>query len=197
LIADGDRHIADSGDFGLEFPIVTTRELSTARRWLRERTDGSQRCGLLASSGAIRLRAAGLEMSSGFRGAYPYEDWFLSGIEDIRSSLRLEVAATEFECQGLELDWTGVCWGGDFLWNATELAWTYRSFRGSKWQTVKRPQNRQYVANKYRVLLTRARRGMVIWVPRGDEGDVTQDPRGFDETAAFLKRMRIPSIDEL
>ncbi len=100
---------------GAEFPIVLTRDLGAARAWLASRSDASDRAGLLASSGALRLRAEGIEVSSGFRTGYSYAEWFLSGAEDTRSSKRLEVAASEFECQGLELDWTCVCWGGDFI----------------------------------------------------------------------------------
>jgi hypothetical protein len=177
---------------GGEFPIAITRELDEARNWLLERTDGSQRCGLLASSGALRLRAEGLEVSSGFRKAYSYKDWFLSGKSDSRSSLMLEVAATEFECQGLELDWTAICWGGDFLWDPLEHRWRYQKFLGAKWRTVRKSESQQYIANKYRVLLTRARRGMVIWVPRGDPNDPTRNPQVFDATADHLEEMGVP-----
>lgn len=191
-----DEVVNDSGDpdFSGEFPIVLTRELEGARQWLREHNDGSQRCGLLASSGALRLRAEGIELSSGFRRAYSYEDWFLSGSEDTRSSLWLEVAATEFECQGLELDWTGVCWGGDFLRHPRQQVWSFRKFRGTKWQSVRQEHERRYVANKYRVLLTRARRGMVIWVPQGNPEDCTRDPAGFEATAKYLETRGISII---
>jgi hypothetical protein len=194
LLTDEEVNESDDLDCSGEFPIVLTRELDRARRWLRERNDGSQRCGLLASSGAIRLRSDGIELPSGFRRAYSYEDWFLSGCEDTRSSLWLEVAATEFECQGLELDWTGVCWGGDFLRHSRRQQWSYRKFRGTKWQSVRQEQERRYVANKYRVLLTRARRGMVIWVPRGSADDPTRDPAAFEVTAKYLEARGIPII---
>jgi hypothetical protein len=170
-----------------EFPIVLTRDLESARQWLRVHADGSQRSGLLASSGAIRLRAHGIEVSSGFRKGFSYVEWFLKGTEDSRSSSMLEVAATEFECQGLELDWAGVCWGGDFLICPETGEWHFRKFLGSKWRQVKQAIEKRYIANKYRVLLTRARRGMVIWVPRGDPRDPTRDPRSFDATAEFLQ----------
>ena len=99
----------------------------------------------------------------------------------------LEVAATEFECQGLELDWTGICWGGDFLICPDTGQWRFQKFLGSKWRQVKQEKERRYIANKYRVLLTRARRGMIIWVPHGDPHDPTRDPRFFDATTAFLQ----------
>ena len=177
-----------------EFPVVLTRDIEVARRWLRSRADGTQRCGLLASSGALRLRAHGLEVSSAFRKGYPYVEWFLAAVDDCRSSSMLEVAATEFECQGLELDWTGVCWGGDFVICPDTHRWRFQKLRGNRWQRIKQPAIATYVANKYRVLLTRARRGMVIWVPEGDPGDPTRDRQSFDATAAFLQEQGIPSI---
>ena len=114
----------------VEFPVVLTRDLETVRRWLRSHADGSQRSGLLASSGARRLRAHGIEVSSAFRKGYSYVDWFLKGKEDSRTSSMLEVAATEFECQGLELDWTGICWGGDFLTAPIQGSGDFISFWG-------------------------------------------------------------------
>lgn len=178
-------HVAE--DQG-EFPLVMTRDLATARRWLMACSDASQRAGLLASSGALRLRAYGIEVSSGFRQGYPYADWFLAGYDDTRSSTRLEVAATEFECQGLEIDWAGVCWGDDLVIDPARSTWVCRKFRGTKWQRVNQAAQRQYVLNKYRVLLTRARRGMVIWVPPGDPKDPTRDYRLLDATADYLQR---------
>jgi len=194
LVTNQSREPNIEGDASSEFPVVVTRDLSEARNWLRQRSDGQQRCGLLASSGAIRLRAEGIEVSSGFRRAYPYEEWFLSGPEDTRSSMRLEVAATEFECQGLELDWAGVCWGGDFVIGAERGNWICRRFRGTKWQAVRGHGEQRYLANKYRVLLTRARCGIVIWIPRGSPDDVTRDPRLFDATADFLRKQGVAAI---
>ena len=187
---------AGAGKPSAEFPMVLTRDLASARQWLRERAEVHQRAGLLASSGALRLRAEGIEVSSGFRKGYPYEDWFLSGSDDTRSSGQLEVAATEFECQGLELDWVGVCWGGDFVIDPESGRWASRKFRGKHWQKVKGADERRYLVNKYRVLLTRARRGMVLWVPHGDAKDVTQDPRLFDATAGYLECAGIPVLEE-
>jgi hypothetical protein len=177
-----------------DFPIVSTRSIEAARLWLQNQTRGERRCGLVASSGAIRLRADGLELSGEFRGGYPYEEWFLAPRDDIRSSYQLEVAATEFECQGLELDWTGVCWGGDLL-TEPDGQWKYRYFHGRAWRRFKNAGDKQYLLNKYRVLLTRARQGFVIWIPRGDSKDPTRDPTLFDATAAFLGRCGVPSVD--
>lgn len=177
------------------FPIALTRDLAIAKRWLRDHADGVQRCGLLASSGALRLRAHGIEVSSGFRGGYNYSDWFLAPPNDCRSSSWLEVAGTEFECQGLELDWTGVCWGGDLTYILASKKWVARRFRGRMWQRVNGATEQQYTVNKYRVLLTRARLGMVIWVPRGDECDSTRSPDELDAVAGFLTACGLPMLD--
>jgi DUF2075 family protein len=171
------------------FPLAMTRDLSVARAWLRERTRGLRRCGLVASSGAIRLRADGLELSSGFRRGNRdlFVHWFLNLPPDVRSSNQLEVAASEFECQGLELDWVGVCWGGDLAFDAHSSRWSFRNFSGTKWQAVAAPVDRAYLLNTYRVLLTRAREGAIVWIPRGDSADETRAPEHFDMTAEFLR----------
>lgn len=180
-----------------EFPVVVTRDLNTARQWLRARSglEPDRRCGLVASSGALRLRAYGIEVSTGFRQNYPYHEWFLSGPGDVRSSFRLEVAATEFEVQGLELDWVGLCWGND-LSTVSRGEWMFRRFTGSKWGRVKAEQKQQYILNKYRVLLTRARQGLVIWVPRGSQEDGTLNPNTFDATYEYLKDCGVPDVDQ-
>lgn len=179
-----------------EFPFALTRSLANARDWLRQRARGQQRAGLVASSTAVRLRADGLELSSGFRQGNRdmYVNWFLNRPPDIRSSNQLEVAASEFECQGLELDWVGVCWGGDFIVDATSGRWAFRDFSGSGWRNLKNQIDREYLRNSYRVLLTRARRGMVLWVPRGDVLDATREPIQFDSTAEYLIRCGVPVI---
>ncbi len=125
-----------------EFPCYVTRDLATARAWLRipHCLDPEDRTGLVATSMDLRLRADGIERSSGFRLSTPYEKWFLETCDDVRSSYSLEVAASEFECQGLELDWVGLCWGADLTPSADQEAWDYRKFRGAKWQNSdKRP----------------------------------------------------------
>ncbi|MFY9619550.1 MAG: DUF2075 domain-containing protein [Pyrinomonadaceae bacterium] len=171
-----------------EFPLVLTRSLETARNWLRSRTLGLRRCGLIASSGGLRLRAEGLELSPGFRQASGlYVNWFLNDPTDVRSSNQLEVAASEFECQGLELDWVGLCWSGDLTFDPESGEWIKRAFRGSIWKNVPNELHQRYLVNKYRVLLTRAREGMVIWVPRGEVTDSTRPTVWFDSTAEFLR----------
>ncbi len=184
--------VADLNDF----PVTITRSLTTARAWLRERARGLRRCGLVASSGAIRLRAEGLELSSGFRQGNRdlYVQWFLADPSDIRSSNQLEIAASEFECQGLELDWVGLCWGGDFTFSLSASAWVYRRFSGSRWGNIAKEMDREYLLNTYRVLLTRAREGMVIWAPAGGSNDQTRLPINFDETAEYLKQCGLPTI---
>jgi hypothetical protein len=179
----------------LEFPVIHTRDLESARAWLRARADHSPypgNCGLVASSGGLRLRAYGLEVSSGFRHGFPYEEWFLAKPGDTRSASMLEVAATEFECQGLELDWVGVAWGGDLMFDVT--GWRTRRFAGTKWLSVETQVGRRFILNKYRVLLTRARRGMVLWIPPGSATDSTLAAKHFDATAEFLGACGIPHL---
>jgi hypothetical protein len=178
-----------------DFPLALTRSLVSAKAWLRGHTRGLRRCGLVASSGAMRLRADGLELSSGFRQGNRdmYVHWFLDEPTDVRSSNQLEIAASEFECQGLELDWVGLCWGGDLTFGATTGPWLYRSFSGNHWGDLHNPVDRRYLLNTYRVLLTRAREGAIIWLPTGDRGDATRSPDWFNATAEYLTRCGIPS----
>ena len=179
-----------------DFPFVITRSLAKARAWLREHTRGLRRCGLIASANALRLRADGLELSSGFRQGNRdmYVHWFLDNPSDVRSSNQLEVAASEFECQGLELDWVGLCWGGDFTRDQATHDWSYRNFAGSRWNKVPEGIDRRYLLNTYRVLLTRAREGMIIWVPTGNADDPTRNPAVLDATATYLKSCGLSEI---
>jgi hypothetical protein len=180
-----------------EFPLYFSRNLEVAKRWLRSRSrpENGQRAGLIATSEDQRLRAYGLERSSAFRLDYSFEKWFLMPPTDVRSSHGLEVAASEFECQGLELDWVGLCWGGD-LTPSNPGEWEYRKFRGSMWQQVHGDAERTYVRNRYRVLLTRARLGMVIWIPPGNADDSTLDPARFDRTARLLLEAGVPELQQ-
>jgi DUF2075 family protein len=180
-----------------EFPLYVTRSLDVARTWLRDRSplENDQRAGLVATSEDQRLRAYGLERSSGFRLGFSFEKWFLMPPTDSRSSHALEVAASEFECQGLELDWVGLCWGGD-LTVTQNGAWDYRKFRGAKWSQVRSEVEQAYVRNRYRVLLTRARVGMVIWIPPGKTDDVTLNPSRFDRIHELLKAAGVPELQE-
>ena len=119
--------------------------------------------------------------------------WFLNGRDDTRSSYYLEDAATEFQVQGLELDWTCVTWDGDLRFNGS--GWSYHDFRGSRWCNIENPDNRGYLRNAYRVLLTRARQGMVIFVPPGEPTDRTRLPPYYDATFSYLTDLGIPTIN--
>lgn len=171
-----------------EFPVFLTRDLGAAKTWLQRHSRGYDRCGLVASSGAARLRAFGLETSTSFHRDYPYEHWFLNPRGDVRSSYQLEVLATEFEIQGLELDFVCLCWGGDFLWSAAKDSWSYMNFVGTAWRNVHSNEARAFMRNKYRVLFTRARQTLLLWVPNGVPCDSTTTPALFDDTADFLMR---------
>lgn len=162
------------------FEVRVTRDLSKARAWLHARSKGTRRSGLISSSGNLRGRAFGIEVSSAFKGGIDWPSWFLNKEDDIRSSSYLEIPATEFECQGLEIDEVGLCWGGDFLPSDDKGIWRYRSFRGSKWTNVN-GSSQQFIISKYRVLLTRARTGIVIWIPPSLPNDKTIDVEGFDQ----------------
>lgn len=187
-VLDGDSEGAATLGVTERFPIFLSRSLQETRLILRQQGIGANRCGLVGSSGAARLRAEGLEPSSSFHAEYPWEHWYLSEETDIRSSYRCEVFATEFEIQGLELDWIGLCWGGDFVWDELQ-GWQLRSLRQgfhSRWIGIKNAEKRTYRKNAYRVLLTRARKGMVIFVPKGNEDDPTNKPEEFEATARYL-----------
>lgn len=163
------------------YPIWLTRDLDVARDWLRSVARGSERFGLVASSGAYRLRPEGLHVKAKVDAA----TWFLNDRTDVRSSFYLEEVATEFDVQGLELDWIGVCWDADFRHDGDD--WRFYNFRGTKWQRVNQEERQLYLKNAYRVVLTRARQGMIIFVPEGEALDPTRPPSYYDETYAFLK----------
>lgn len=163
------------------YPIVITRDLNVARRWLRRKARGTERYGLVASSGAYRLKPEGLHVKASIEPA----NWFLNDREDVRSSWYLEDVATEFDVQGLELDWVGVCWDADYRYS--EDGWQHHKFAGTRWRNVNDAFAQLYLKNAYRVILTRARQGMVIFVPKGDADDPTRPPGFYDATYAFLK----------
>ena len=156
--------------FGASCATLLTRSMRAARRWIRRQRRGTERAGLVASSSARAAQAPRDRHSGEHRpGAL-----VLSPPCDTRSSLYLEDAATEFQVQGLELDWTIVTWDADRRWSVDD--WSYHSFRGAKWTDVKKPERRQYLKNGSLVLLTRARQGMVIFVPPGVKRDNTRSP---------------------
>ena len=167
--------------FRARYPIVVTRDLAKAKRWLRAKARGSERYGIVVSSQAERLKPHAIDV----RVKTDPVNWFLNPREDVRSSYYLEDVATEFDVQGLELDWACVVWDGDFRY--TEDGWQTWSFRGSKWQRILKEERRRYLINAYRVLLTRARQGLVIVVPEGDPEDPTRSSNFYDATFAYLR----------
>lgn len=162
------------------YPIRLTRNLSTAKNWLREQSRGTEPAGLVASAGAHRLRPHGISV----RENIDAPTWFLNPRNDIRSCNFLEAVATEFSIQGLELDWTCVCWDADmFIKNGN---WELRRFRGTRWEQISDEFNRRYLVNAYRVILTRARQGMIIFVPHGEPKDYTRSPEFYNKTYEYL-----------
>ncbi len=197
-VLDGDVRGAAQLDIASKFPIFLVRDLDEVRHQLRYFRRGESRFGLVGSSGATRLRAEGLEPSSSFHAEYPWEHWYLAPDTDLRSSFQCEVFATEFEIQGLELDWIGMCWGGDFVWDRGK-GWVPRSFLSgpkNRWTPIKKEEKQIFRKNAYRVLLTRARQGMILFVPPGSTDDPTRDPAEFDRTTEFLLSCGvIPLVD--
>jgi hypothetical protein len=179
-----------------KYPLGLTRSLSRAKSWLEMRGRGERRFGLLASSGARRLRADGLGVLLNASAGDEIAHWYLNDPGDVRSSFALEVPANEYTCQGLELDFTSVCWGGDLLWDREAGKWRLSRFAGSNWQRVRSPDAQRFVTNSYRVLLTRAREGMIVWVPLGDTRDRTRAPSALDDTATYLMECGVQSLDE-
>lgn len=176
------------------YPIVLTRDLNKAKVWLRSHARGSERFGLLASSKAERLKAISINV----RYQPDFVHWFLEDDTDIRSSNCLEDTLTEFKVQGLEIDWACVAWDADLRLNKKHDKWEHYQLRsGTKWQNINKPENQEYQINAYRVLLTRARQGMVIVVPNGDNGtppDETRKPEWYDGIYNYLKDIGINEL---
>ncbi|MBE0534882.1 MAG: DUF2075 domain-containing protein [Phycisphaerae bacterium] len=164
-----------------KYPIVITRDLAKAKQWLKGQARGTERYGIVVSSQAERLKPHAIDVKSPMDPIH----WFLDSKEDIRSSYYLEDVATEFDVQGLELDWACVTWDADFRYSSQ--GWEHWSFRGNRWNRIKKTERKQYLKNAYRVLLTRARQGMVIVIPPGDTGDPTRPPEFYDCTFDYLK----------
>lgn len=167
------------------YPIVLTRSVEAAKNWLRSQARGSERYGLIASSQAERLRPLTIDVK---RLANPIH-WFLKGKDDVRSSFYLEDTVTEFQVQGLEVDWACITWDADMRFS--RKSWQHFQFRGSKWQRINKIEGQIYQKNAYRVLLTRARQGMVIVVPEGDPNDPTRLPEFYDPIFEYLKGIGI------
>lgn len=175
--------------FNNDYPVFVTRNLHKAKLWVRSQAKGSQRYGLTASSGAKRLRKYGIWVQNKIEAT----NWFLNSKNDVRSSFHLEETATEFDIQGLELDWTIVCWDADLRFENGDFK--HLKFVGTKWQNIKSADNILYLKNAYRVLLTRARQGFVIFVPTGDETDMTAKPEYYDGIYRYLKSVGIKELE--
>lgn len=171
--------------FKKDYPVWITRDLARAKAWVINKAKGSERYGVIASSGSKRLRKHGIWVQN----KVDAPTWFLNGKDDVRSSYFLEETATGFDIQGLELDWSVLCWDANLRFN--NGSFEYYSFVGSKWQKVSKQENLLYLKNAYRVLMTRARQGFVIFVPEGDEGDITRQPHYYDGVYEYLVSLGI------
>ena len=171
------------------YPIVLIRDVEKAKQWLRSKARGNERYGLVVSSKAYRLKPLAIDV----RCKPDTVHWFLDDIDDVRSSLFLEDAASEFDIQGLELDWTCLIWDGDLRY--VDGQWDYYEFNGgTRWNRINKEERKLYQLNAYRVLLTRARQGMVICVPEGTTKDSTRLPEFYDGTYEYLKQMGFEEI---
>lgn len=173
----------------LKYPIIITRDLTKAKQWLKHQARGSERYGIVVSSQAERLKPHSIFVKSPMDPIH----WFLDEKNDVRSSYYLEDVATEFDVQGLELDWVCVTWDADFRF--TENGWKHWSFRGNRWQHINKIEKQNYLKNAYRVLLTRARQGMVIVVPPGDSEDPTRIPSFYNPIFEFLKSIGFKTLE--
>lgn len=171
-----------------KYPVILTRDLNKAKEWLKEKARGSERYGLVVSSQAYRLKPLAIDVKTQIN----HVNWFLEGKDDIRSSYFLEDVATEFQVQGLELDWACVIWDGDLRFVNNE--WKSYSFVGSKWQNIHKEVRKKYLLNAYRVLLTRARQGMIIVIPEGNPEDHTRQPQFYDSTFEYLQNIGLEII---
>lgn len=169
------------------YPIYLTRDLNKAKLWLRKSAKGTERIGIVASSGGKRLRTDGINVKNKISPA----DWFLNTNEDVRSSYFLEDIATEFDIQGLEIDFTCLAWDINLYY---DNGWNFQNFKGSKWENINKKSTKNYLLNSYRVLLTRARQGMIIYVPNVDNTDWTRPKDKYDTTYNYLKSIGINVI---
>ncbi len=165
------------------YPISVTRNLNEAKNWIRKCARGTERFGLVASSKAQGLKPHAIDIRVNVDPVH----WFLNDKDDMRSSYYLK-----FQVQGLQLDWAFVTWDGDFRF--TGSGWSFHDFRGDRWINVLSPDGRRYLRNACRVLLTRARQGMLIFVPPGDPSDPTRFPEFYDSTFRYLTELGIPTL---
>jgi DUF2075 family protein len=167
---------------------VLFRSIIVAKQWLKEMARGSERYGIVVSSQALRLKPFAIDVKTPMN----HVNWFLDGKEDVRSSFYLEDVVTEFHVQGLELDWSCVVWDGNLRYSPG--GWKTFSFVGNKWQHIHSLERKKYLVNAYRVLLTRARQGMVVVLPEGNDEDHTRKKEYYDSTYTYLKNIGIKEI---
>ena len=177
-----------------KYPIYITRDYETAKNWVRNQVRGSQRSGVLACSSAQRLKPEGIYVPT----EIDVKNWFLAPSDDLRSSNMLEIVASEFKVQGLEIDWAIVCWDADLRRKEGKNDWDYYSFRGTRWNRRNKPEQKRYLLNSYRVLLTRARQGMILFVPKGvdSEVDETRNSTYYDGIYSYLLACGIEEISD-
>lgn len=175
-----------------KYPVYITRDYARAKEWIRNQVRGSQRCGVMACSSAQRLKPEGIYVPTDI----DVKNWFLAPSDDLRSSNMLEVVASEFKVQGLEIDWGIVCWDADLRRNAKGTDWDYYTFRGTKWNKRNKADQKRYLLNSYRVLLTRGRQGMVIFVPHGVDAEIdsTRDATYYNMIYDYLTECGIKEL---
>lgn len=175
-----------------KYPILITRDFEKSKKWVRGQVRGSQRCGVLACSSAQRLKPEGIYVPT----EIDVKNWFLAPSDDLRSSNMLEIVASEFKVQGLEIDWAIVCWDADLRRNALGKDWDHYSFRGTRWNKRQKEEQKRYLVNSYRVLMTRARQGMILFVPNGvdPEEDPTRDSKYYDSIYNYLVSCGIKEV---
>lgn len=179
----------------VDLPFKITRSIAAMQEALRYLARGERRAGLVCSADAKRLRADGLWPDFPHLDQDAVANWFLNRWPDVRASDALEIPATQYACQGLELDYVGLCWGGDLCRLPGQAGWQARKFKGTKWQALHRADAVRWQINTYRVLLTRARYETIIFVPKGDADDRTRNPVEFDAIADFLLRCGVEPLD--
>lgn len=170
------------------YPVLITRKFDVAKNWVKKKARGTERYGLLASSEGKRLRAEGIWVPSEIN----HVGWFLNEKDNVDSSYYLEVAASEFKVQGLEIDYAVLAWDADLRY--TSNGFDYFKFRGTKWNHVNQEQRQHYLKNAYRVLMTRARQGLIIYIPEGDEEDPSRLMEYYEGTYQYLKHVGIKEI---
>ena len=174
------------------YPLLLTRDYDLAKKWVKEQVRGSQRCGVMACSSAQRLKPEGIYVPTDI----DVKNWFLAPSDDLRSSNMLEIVASEFKVQGLEIDWGIVCWDADLRRTVDGKDWDYYSFRGTRWNKRNKIEQKRYLLNSYRVLLTRSRQGMIIFIPKGvdEETDPSRNEEYYDKIYRYLLSCGIKEI---